>query len=107
MNRWSALALLLAVAGALVLRGTQLGVRPLHGDEGLNATKLAALVERGEYKYDPHEFHGPSLYYAASLFFAGSSKLDSTDAQLRYVTVAFGVGLLLLLLLLTDGLGKL
>ncbi|NOS70316.1 MAG: TIGR03663 family protein [Verrucomicrobia bacterium] len=107
MNRWSALALLLAVAGALVLRGMQLGARPLHGDEGMNATKLAALVERGEYKYDPHEFHGPSLYYAASLFFVGSSKLDSTDAHLRYVTVAFGVGLILLLLLLTDGLGKL
>ena len=107
MNRWGALALLLAVAGALVLRVTQLDTRPLHGDEGLNATKLAALIERGDYKYDPHEFHGPSLYYAARLLALGNSKSDLSDAQLRYVTVAFGVGLLPLLLLLRDGLGKL
>ena len=37
MNRWSALALLLALAGALALRGPQLAARPLHNDEAVNA----------------------------------------------------------------------
>ena len=135
MNRWSALALLLAIAGALALRAHDLGNRPLHNDEAVNATKLAALWCKGEYKYDPHEYHGPTLHYFSLPFLAlststdfGSSRREEahseirnsqslltsagtkkqpafSDAQLRIVTVAFGVGLILLLLLLKDGLG--
>jgi predicted membrane-bound mannosyltransferase len=139
MNRWSALALLLAIAGALVLRSHDLGNRPLHNDEAVNATKLAALWDKGEYKYDPHEYHGPTLHYfslpflklstaltpdggagsprpaagGASVPASQSQQLVSSlapptfsDAQLRIVTVAFGVGLILLLLLIKDGLGQ-
>ncbi|MBP9902677.1 MAG: TIGR03663 family protein [Verrucomicrobia subdivision 3 bacterium] len=124
MNRWTALALLLAVAGALALRVPQLAVRPLHNDEAINATKLAALWEKGEYRYDPDEYHGPTLYYCSLPFLALSSLVNSdaptgsqlpaaqgggrptfSDSELRLVIVAFGVGLILLLLLLTDGLG--
>ena len=132
MNRWSALALLLAIAGALVLRAHDLGNRPLHNDEAVNATKLAALWDKGEYKYDPHEYHGPTLHYFSLPFLKLSSAINSdgragsplpaardyesdgahgvtrptfSDAQLRIVTVAFGVGLIFLLLLLKDGLG--
>jgi len=108
MNRWAALAWLLAVAGALALRCPQLGVRPLHNDEGVNAVKLAALWERGEYRYDPHEYHGPTLHYLSLPFlWAGPAKTaaELSDAQLRVVTVVFGVGLIALLLLLRDGLG--
>ena len=36
MNRWSALALLLALAGAVALRTTKLATRPLHNDEAVN-----------------------------------------------------------------------
>jgi len=109
MKFWSALALLLAIAGALFLRTPDLGNRPLHNDEAINATKLAALWEKGDYRYDPHEFHGPTLYYFALPFLKFSSAKDATqitDAQLRVVTVAFGVGLILLLALLRDGLGR-
>jgi uncharacterized protein (TIGR03663 family) len=128
MNRWSALALLLAIAGALALRAHDLGNRPLHNDEAVNATKLAALWDKGEYKYDPHEYHGPTLHYfslpilklssalttdgGASVLASQPQRLVSSltpphlsDAQLRVVIVAFGVGLILLLLLLKDGLG--
>jgi len=115
MNRWTALAMLLAVAGALALRVPQLGLRPLHNDEAINATKLATLWEQGEYLYDPDEYHGPTLYYCSLPFLALSSLTDSaaqavarptfSDGELRIVTVAFGVGLIFLLLLLTDGLG--
>lgn len=140
MKPWSVLALLLAVAGALGLRTAGLGNRPLHNDEAINATKLADLYELGAYKYDPHEFHGPTLYYfslpfialsrgdrsgAAEISFtttnavpragrkltpgeeAGAARGEAgfTDAQLRLVTVGFGVALLLVLPLLRDGLG--
>lgn len=109
MKFWSALALLLALAGALCLRAPQLGNRPLHNDEGTNATKLAALWEKGDYRYDPHEFHGPTLYYFSLPFLwlnGAKHSADFSDAQLRIVTVAFGVGLILLLALLRDGLGR-
>ncbi len=109
MNRWSALALLLAIASALFLRTPHLGNRPLHNDEGVNAIKLAALVERGEYRYDPHEYHGPTLHYfsQAILWLSGArGNEDLSDARLRVVTVAFGVALILLLVPLADGLGR-
>jgi uncharacterized protein (TIGR03663 family) len=109
MNRWAALALLLAVAGGLALRLPKLDARPLHNDEGVNAIKVAALWEHGAYKYDPHEFHGPTLYYASLPFlWTGSAKnSDDLDAtRLRLVTVAFGIALILLLPLLADGLGS-
>jgi len=101
--------LLLAIVGALFLRVPQLGNRPLHNDEGVNAVKLAALWEKGEYKYDPHEYHGPTLHYFSLpfLWFGPAKNSDAlSDAELRVVTVGFGVGLILLLLLLKDGLGR-
>ncbi len=109
MNRWSGLALLLALAAALALRCPHLGIRPLHNDEGVNATKLAALWEKGDYQYDPHEYHGPTLYYFSLpvLWFSpAKTAADLTDGTFRVVTVAFGAGLILLLLLLRDGLGR-
>jgi len=116
--------MLLALAGALALRVPQLAVRPLHNDEAVNATKVAVLWEKGDYHYDPDEYHGPTLYYCSLPFLALSSANNSdakpgthpptaqsaarptfSDGELRRVTVAFGVGLILLLILLADGLG--
>lgn len=109
MNRWGALALLLAFAGALALRCPRLDVRPLHNDEAINALKLTALWEKGEYTYDPDEFHGPTLYYSTLPFVWLSSARNAgelSETTLRLVTVAFGTGLILLLLLLAEGLGR-
>jgi uncharacterized protein (TIGR03663 family) len=108
MNRWSALAFLGALLAALALRLPSLDSRPLHNDEAVNATKLAALIERGEYTYDPHEYHGPALFYCSAaivrlLGFTSNAQL--TDSVLRITPVLFGVGLILLLLLLRDALG--
>lgn len=108
MNRWSALTLLLAFMGALLLRCPQLAVRPLHNDEAVNATKLAALWETGAYRYDPEEYHGPTLhYFSLPVLWLSAAKNSAqlSDATLRVVTVIFAVGLILLLLLLADGLG--
>ena len=62
MNRWSALALLLAIAGALALRVPSLAKRPLHNDEAVNAVKVSELWQHGRYAYDPDEYHGPTLH---------------------------------------------
>ncbi len=108
MKRWSALVWLLAFVGALVLRCPKLADRPLHSDEAVNATKLVELWETGHYQYDPAEYHGPTLHYFSLPFLWLSSAKNSaelSEATLRVVTVAFGIGLLLLLLLLSDALG--
>jgi len=110
MNRWGALAaLLLAVAGALALRLPRLDTRPLHNDEAVNALKVSALWKHGRYRYDPNEFHGPTLYYA-SLPFLWLSYARNPDelneTTLRLAPVAFGTALILILLLFADGLGR-
>lgn len=109
MNRWSALALLTALAGALALRVPHLDRRPLHNDEAVNAFKSAELWQQGRYAYDPEEYHGPTLHYATVPFFrlSGARNADElADATLRLAPVVFGIGLILLLPLLADGLGR-
>ena len=102
MNRWSALAVLLAIAGALALRVPNLDTRPLHNDEAVNAVKVSELWQHGRYVYDPDEYHGPTLHYATLpfLWLSGARNSDElNDATLRLAPVVFGVGLILLLLL--------
>src|SRR5881628_1422110 len=109
MNRWSALAVLLALAGALALRVPKLDTRPLHNDEAVNAVKVSELWQHGRYAYDPEEYHGPTLHYATLpfLWLSGARNADElADATLRLAPVVCGVGLILLLLLLADGLGR-
>lgn len=109
MSRWSALALLLAVAGALALRLPKLDTRPLHNDEAVNAVKVSELWQHGRYAYDPDEYHGPTLHYATVpfLWLSGARNSDELkDATLRLAPVVFGVGLIFLLLFFVDGLGR-
>ena len=109
MNRWSALALLLILAGALALRVPRLDTRPLHNDEAVNAVKVSELWQHGRYAYDPDEYHGPALHYATLPFLwlsEARSPDELHDATLRLAPVAFGIGLIFLLLLFVDGLGR-
>ena len=104
-----AAALLCIALGALWFRLPQLDLRPMHGDEANQAVKTGILLERGVYVYDPKEHHGPTLYYLAQipLRLAGVTRLaDSTEGELRILPVLFGVGLILLLWILRDGLGR-
>ncbi|MDB6020754.1 MAG: hypothetical protein JWQ04_611 [Pedosphaera sp.] len=108
MSRTLAIGLLFAVLAAAALRLPELGVRPMHNDEGVNATKLRGLWEQGSYQYDPSEYHGPTLPYLswAWMKLAGPKNfVDFDEAKLRMVTVIFGLGLILLLPLVADGLG--
>ncbi len=109
MNRRSVLAVLLIAAVALALRLPQLGVRPLHPDEAVNAFKVTELWQEGRYVYDPDEYHGPTLHYftVPFLWFSGAEHPHQLpDATLRWGALAFGTGLVLLSLLFGSGLGR-
>lgn len=109
MNRWLGFTLLLITLGALALRLPVLDARPMHNDEAVNAIKLQALWEKGDYRYDPDEYHGPVLHYATLpvLWLGGARNFTQvTEFMLRLAPVLFGAGLILLLLWLGDGLGR-
>jgi uncharacterized protein (TIGR03663 family) len=99
---------LLIAASALVFRLQQLELRPMHGDEAVQAVKAGELYDSGQYRYNPDEFHGPSLYYFTLpvLRLSGArSFAEAGDAGFRLVPVLFGAGLILLLLPLRRDLG--
>src|SRR5919106_1283888 len=110
MTRGRAGALVaIAFCAALALRLVRLDVRPMHHDEANQAIKFGTLLETGEYRYDPHDHHGPTLYYltlsAAAL--RGQTTLASLDERtLRGVPAAFGAVTLLLLPLASAAIGR-
>lgn len=93
---------LIFVAGG-VLRLTSLDLRPMHTDEAVHAVKFGLLLEKGEYLYDKHEYHGPLLNYVTLIpaYLSGSRTLkEINEITLRIVPAIFGSGIILLLLLL-------
>jgi uncharacterized protein (TIGR03663 family) len=110
MNKraFAGLFLLVLIAGG-ALRLADLGIRPMHHDEANQALKFGTLLERGEYRYDKSDHHGPSLYYL-SLPFARALGADTlaelSETTLRLVPACFGIGSILLLLLFVPLLGR-
>jgi uncharacterized protein (TIGR03663 family) len=101
--------MILVTAGALLFRVPRLDQRPMHTDEAVHAVKAGILIETGRYTYDAREYHGPTIYYAALplVWLRGEKDLADTDEwTFRIVPVLFGAGLILLLLLTADGLGR-
>src|SRR6185312_14890647 len=93
------LGLLFAILVALALRCPQLDLRPMHNDEAVNAIKFRDLWEKGAYRYDPNEHHGPTLFYftlALNKLTCAPDFVRMDESRLRMVTVLFGVGLILL-----------
>src|SRR5271169_2985875 len=105
MNRWLLAGVVLLLGVGLGLRVPRLMLRPFHNDEGVGAMNFRSLYVNHNYKYNPDEFHGPTLAYltlpAAGLQGGGDFN-DFTEATYRSVTVAFGIALILLLLLLAK-----
>lgn len=102
------LAFIMLIGLALFFRLPHLGERPMHGDEANQAMKTGILMDTGLYQYDPFEHHGPTLYYMALplLRLSGARNFEeTTEAAFRLLPVLFGVGLLLLLWPLRQGLG--
>ncbi len=102
--------LFLAVFGlGLGLRMARLDLRPIHHDEANQAVKFGALLEKGDYRYDPADHHGPTLYYLTLpiAWARGQNSLAALDEKtLRIVPALFGAGLILLFLLLGRELGR-
>lgn len=85
---------------AACFRLADLEKRPFHGDEANQAVKAGMLLDDGEYTYDPHEHHGPTLYYLTLPVFwlTGTDHFVNTEMwQYRLVPVVFGLLSLLLL----------
>ena len=81
----------------------------MHHDEANQAVKFGALLERGEYRYDTHDHHGPTLYYLTlpAAWLRGQTTLASLDERtLRGVPAVFGAATILLLPLLSAGIGR-
>jgi uncharacterized protein (TIGR03663 family) len=100
---------LCAVAGAIVFRTVRLDIRPMHADEANQAVKFGDLLERGDYRFDPQDHHGPTLYYLTlpAAWAAGKTTLAGLDERLlRLVPAFFGAALLAVLLLFGGGLSK-
>ena len=99
----------LTVCAAILFRVVRLDLRPMHHDEANQAVKFGDLLERGEYTYDPLEHHGPTLYYFSLPFawvISGKSFAALDEVTLRIVPALFGVGIVLLLLLLKDAFSR-
>jgi uncharacterized protein (TIGR03663 family) len=106
---WTCATVAIACTAGLALRLASLDARPMHHDEANQAVKVGALLERGEYRYDAREHHGPTLYYLALPVAAlrGQATLASLDERtLRIVPAIFGAGTVLLVTMLSAGMSR-
>jgi len=89
--RW---AIFLALAFvALAIRLPQLGSRPMHTDESINAYITGQLLAGQAFHYDPRDRHGPSLFALAEPLakLQGAKNFsDLTEFQLRLGPVILG-----------------
>src|SRR4051812_19661000 len=109
MNFRGTLAAVLIIAAAFAFRIPQLSLRPFHNDEAVNAIKVTDLWQQGDYRYDPDEYHGPTLHYFTLpfLWLSGARNADELpDAALRLAPLAAGIGLILLLPLFSGALDR-
>lgn len=99
--------LAVVAVAALAVRLSHLSERPFHGDEANQAYRFGVLLETGEYAYDPHEHHGPTLYYATlpvAWVLGQHTFADTADRTYRLVPIVFGAALVLILILYRRGL---
>ncbi len=92
----------LAIVAAVWIRFAQIGVKPFHHDEGVNSYFLLNLARQGDYKYDPTNYHGPTLYYFALI---ALRVFGENDFALRLTPALFGVLTALMVWLLRKHLG--
>ena len=90
-------AVLLALAAAV--RFADLGTRPMHADEAVQAFIFSDLLEQGDYRYDPAHFHGPLPHFVnlALMRALGIRSLDVLQAwQFRLQPALAGLLLVIL-----------
>ena len=111
---WFIAAAAILIVAAL-LRLYDLDLVPLHHDEGVNGNFLIRLVREGTYRYDPQNYHGPTIYYLAAFFpwiirfFFGTAAQDKyglNTITIRLVPALFGWATVWLVFLLRRHLGS-
>jgi predicted membrane-bound mannosyltransferase len=95
--RW---AIFIAIAlMALAVRLPQLGERPMHTDESVNAFITGDLLAGEPFRYDSQDRHGPALFLVAEPLakLLGARNFSGlTETQLRFSTVLTGTATVLL-----------
>ena len=114
LDRWWKFVSIGVILVAAWLRLYNLDLVPLHHDEGVNGNFLAQLVRQGFYKYDPENYHGPTLYYFSAIFpwiikflfgAEAANHFGLTTVTIRVVTALFGLATVALILTLRRQLG--
>jgi len=104
--RWICLGIVVVVAAWL--RVHDLDSRPMHADEANQAVKLGALLEQGEYRFDPYDHHGPTLYYFGLIpaWVRGERSLaELTETTVRLTPALAGTATVMLVALAATPLG--
>ncbi|MBP8303796.1 MAG: TIGR03663 family protein [Phycisphaerae bacterium] len=104
---WVWITVVLLSGGLLRLYG--LAHRPMHTDEAVHAAKLGRLLDQGTYRYDPHEYHGPTLNiltWPIAMLRGQDRYADLDEVTLRLVPALCGLGLVVLPLACRQGLGR-
>ena len=99
---WYLSCALITLTGTF-LRFYWLALKPLHHDEGVNGWFLTNLYRHGVYKYDPANYHGPTLYYI-SLAFAKVFGLETVS--IRASVAIWGVLVVVLAFFLRRYIGR-
>ena len=105
---WRMAAAAILAAGAL-LRLYDLSLKPIHHDEGVNGIFLARLLHEGYYRYDPANYHGPTLYYLALLVARVNGLFNGdglSDASIRVIVALFGIATIGLVLWMRKLIGS-
>jgi uncharacterized protein (TIGR03663 family) len=88
---------------ATMIRLYDLELKPLHHDEGVNGFFLMNLLRSNAYRYDPGNYHGPTLYYFA---WASTKVFGVTTVAIRLVPALFGLVTVCLVLSLRRRIGS-
>jgi uncharacterized protein (TIGR03663 family) len=102
-----AFLLIVALALACFYRLPYLDYRPMHVDEAILGWKSLELWKTGVFNYDPSDYHGPALHYLSWWMNAALSwNGEMTETRLRLVCSLCGLGVILVGLMMSDGLGR-
>ena len=101
-NLWLIGCLVIA-AIAVFWRFYWLDLKPFHHDEGVNGFFMTTLFREGIYKYDPTNYHGPTLYYIALAF---AKAFGFNTISMRASVAVFGVLIVIMAFFLKNYIGK-
>jgi len=92
---------------AALVRLYHLELRPMHHDEGVNGFFLNNLIRTGIFRYDPTNYHGPTLYYFTLPLAAVAERLQVYGTwTVRFLPLIFGLASVWLVLGLRRYIGR-